>query len=65
MGASAKVTTNAPAIPDARVMMFLLLRSSAPNHLTQARRAAPLDRWTRNRKGQIECRFDHLHLMRM
>jgi hypothetical protein len=29
MGVSAKVTTNAPAIPDARVMMFLLLRSSA------------------------------------
>jgi hypothetical protein len=25
--ASAKVTTNAPAIPDARVMMFLLSRS--------------------------------------
>jgi hypothetical protein len=31
MGASAKVTANAPAIPDTRVMMFLLLRSSAPN----------------------------------
>ena len=29
-GASAKVTTNAPVIPDTRVMMFLLLRSSAP-----------------------------------
>ena len=29
MGASAKATTNASAIPDARVMMFLLLRSSA------------------------------------
>jgi hypothetical protein len=27
MGASAKVTANAPAIPDTRVMMFLLLRS--------------------------------------
>jgi hypothetical protein len=30
MGASAKVTTNAPAIPDTRVMMFLLLRSFPP-----------------------------------
>jgi hypothetical protein len=29
MGASAKATTNAAAIPDIRVMMFLLLRSSA------------------------------------
>jgi hypothetical protein len=27
MGASAKVTTNAPANPDNRVMMFLLLSS--------------------------------------
>jgi len=30
MGASAKVTTNAPAIPDTRVMMCHPLRSSAP-----------------------------------
>jgi hypothetical protein len=56
MGASAKVTTNAPAIPDTRVMMSLLLRSRAsnkedtrpllavhaPNHLTQARRTPNL-----------------------
>jgi hypothetical protein len=56
MVASAKVTTNVPAIADTRVMMFLLLRSSAPNkdgtrpllavrapnHLTQARRTPNL-----------------------
>src|SRR5262249_14175739 len=29
-GTSAKVTANAPAIPDTRVMMFLLLRSFPP-----------------------------------
>src|SRR5262252_4064975 len=43
MGASAKATTNPPAIPAARVMMFLLLRSSA------------LDKGRRTRPSELPC----------
>ena len=44
MGASAKVTTNAPAIPDTRVMMFLLLRSRALNKEGTHVRSSPFAR---------------------